>query len=93
VSLNRYAKRRDTNEGELVAVAKQFGALWIQDGPLDGWVGYRGHWTPVEIKHGKNRYTDAQHLFIAKCLSNRVPYFTWRTERDVFESLGAQQTA
>lgn len=87
------AAKRDTNEPALISIVKQFGALWVQQGPLDGWVSFRGRWTPVEIKHGSNGYTDAQVLFLAKCKERNAPVWTWRDERDVFESLGAQQTA
>lgn len=89
----RLAARRDANEDELITIAKQFGARWEQIGPLDGWVGYRGLWIPTEIKHGDNDYTRAQVRFLKMCADFRLPVWTWRTERDVFESLGAKQTA
>lgn len=89
----RLAARRDTNEDELVGVARQFGARWTQQGPLDGWVGYRGLWVPVEVKHGANDFTPAQVRFMAMCKEARLPFWAWRTSVDVFESLGAKQTA
>jgi len=85
----RRAARRDGNERELVAVAKAFGALWLPVGPLDGWVGYQGRFYPVEIKQGRNGYTPAQVKFLAQCEARGLPVFTWRTELNVFETLGA----
>ena len=85
----RRAARRDTNEAELVAIAKAFGALWLPMPPLDGWILYRGVWYPVEIKYGRNGYTKLQKGFLAECVARRAPVFTWRTPKDVFETLGA----
>lgn len=89
----RRAARRDQNEDSFVSIAKQFGALWKQEGPLDGWVGFRECWVPVEVKCGTNGYTAAQVRFLTECKERHLPVYTWRTERDVFESLGARQTA
>lgn len=93
MSLNRFAARRDTNEPDLLKIVRQFGATWVQSGPLDGWCAWRERWYPVEIKHGKNKYTEAQVIFLALCKERNVPVWTWRSELDVFESLGAKQTA
>lgn len=95
MGLNRYAAKRDANEPILVRTAQQFGALWIEAGPLDGWILFRERWTPVEIKNesGRNRFTESQVLFLAACRERNAPVWTWRTELDVFESLGAKQTA
>lgn len=95
MSQNRFAKKRDANENALVAIAEQFGALWVQSPPLDGWLFFRLIWTPVEIKNpdGKNKYTDSQVQFLATCKLRGAEVFTWRTERDVFESLGATVSA
>lgn len=89
----RRAARRDTNENQLVGVAEQMGALWIQTGPLDGWICWRGVWTPVEIKHGRNGYTEAQVLFLAHCKEHNSPVYTWRNLIDVLNSLNATLTA
>lgn len=93
MSLHRYDARRDTNEPDLLKILRQFGAIWVQQGPLDGWCCFRERWTPVEIKFGKNKYTEAQVLFLALCKERNAPVWTWRTELDVFESLGAKVTA
>lgn len=91
----RQDAKRDANEPDLLKIVSQFGAVWVKAPPLDGWCCFRERWTPVEIKNpeGRNRYTDAQILFLAACRERNSPVWTWRTERDVFESLGARQTA
>jgi hypothetical protein len=91
----RYAAKRDGNEPELVRTARQVGAFMVQVGPLDWWACFRGRWYPVEIKNpeGKNKLTDAQVLFLADCRQYAAPVWIWRTEADVFDSLGARQTA
>lgn len=101
MSLNRFAKRRDVNENELVALAERMGVLWVQTGPLDGWALWRERWYPVEIKRpdgprggrSHRHYTPTQHLFIAKCLARGAPVLTWRNADDVLTSLNARQTA
>lgn len=93
MSLNRYAAKRDANESDLLKAARLVGALWEQWGPLDGWVFWRGAWTPVEIKTAKGTYTDAQILFLARCRERGAPVWTWRTVDDVYASLGAKVTA
>lgn len=93
MSLNRYAARRDANEPALVRIAREIGAQMEQHGPLDWWCGWRGDWFPVEIKTAKGKYTDEQVLFIARCKQHNSPVHTWRSEVDVFASLGAVQTA
>jgi hypothetical protein len=93
MSLNRYAKRRDANEPELVGVARQLGAQLEQVGPLDWWLGWKGNWKPVEIKTDKGKYTEEQILFMARCKEHGNPHLTWRTVDDVLASLNARQTA
>lgn len=89
----RRAARRDSNENALVGTAEALGAYWVQTGPLDGWICWREYWYPVEIKHGKNPYTDAQVLFIACCKERNAPVFTWRTVEDVLKSLNGRIAA
>ncbi len=93
MSLNRYAARRDANEGPLIAAARQIGAQMEQKGPLDWWCGWRGSWFPVEIKTAKGKYTDEQVLFLARCKEHGMPVHTWRNLIDVLNSLNATQTA
>ena len=81
------ALRRDVNEPALVSAAREMGALWEYGPPLDGWVGWRGRWYPVEIKQGKNPYTDAQVDFLTRCGFKNLPAFTWRTVDDLLRDL------
>ena len=89
----RYAAKRDSNESELLEVVRAFGAAWVTAPPLDGWVCWRERWIPVEIKSEKGKYTESQVKFLAQCRERNAPVWTWREPRDVFESLGARQTA
>jgi hypothetical protein len=93
MSLNRFAKRRDANEPELVSVARQLGAQLEQFGPLDWWLGWKGVWKPAEIKIDKGKYTEQQILFMARCKEHGNPHLTWRTVDDVLASLNARQSA
>ena len=93
MSLNRYAARRDANEGPLVRLARQLGALMLQEPPLDWLCGWRGQWVPVEIKTAKGKYTDAQVRFLMYAKERQLPVYTWRSEDDVLRDLGAQRTA
>lgn len=95
MSLPRYAARRDANEHELVELAFAIGARFEKFGPLDFWVSWRGKWVPLEIKNpdGRNRYTEEQILFLARCNERQMPVWTWRTENDVYRDLGAVRTA
>lgn len=93
MTLNRYAARRDQNEGPLVAAARELGAQMEQEGPLDFWCGYRGVWFPVEIKAAKGKYTETQVLFMARCKAHGTPVHTWRNLIDVFTSLNARVSA
>lgn len=88
----RWAVKRDANEPVLIGLAQGLGAQWEFGPPLDGWVCFRRQWTPVEIKNpdGRNRYTDSQVLFLARCKERQAPVWTWRDEADVLASLGAK---
>ena len=48
----RRLHRQDANEPEIVKAVRKAGALWHDEGPLDGWMGARGIWWCVEIKDG-----------------------------------------
>lgn len=93
--MTRYAKRRDTNEPELVKFARELGVLLECHPPLDWWAWWRGQWTPVEIKRPdkegwKSEYTDAQVLFLARCKERGARVETWRTEADVLRFVGGR---
>lgn len=94
MSLNRYAKRRDANEPELVELARACGAFMYQtDDPGDWLCGYRGQWVVVEIKTEDGSPTPAQIEFSREARQRRLPYWTWVTREDVCRDLGARVTA
>lgn len=89
----RLAAKRDANEGRLIGLALGLGADWQPGPPLDGWCWTgQGGWVPVEIKNpeGRNRYTDSQVRFLARCAARGMQVWTWRDEADVLASLGAR---
>lgn len=95
MSLPRYGAKRDANEPGLVKVARQLGAQMECFPPLDWWAFNRGCWVPVEIKNpeGRNKYTDEQVLFLARCKERGSPVWTWRTTEDVVKSFNGRVTA
>lgn len=57
--------KRDANEKPLVKFASDLGAFWLQSGPFDGWLWWRGRWLLVEVKNPdceghKDEYTPDQ---------------------------------
>ena len=67
MSLNRYAKRRDENEPELVAAAVAVGAdVWRLDQPVDLLIFYRDRFFMAEVKvPGKrNQLKPSQRVFL-----------------------------
>src|SRR5262249_42615194 len=94
----RRACRRDSNEHALVQLCRRLGAQWVEVGPLDGWLLWRGVWLPVEIKHPKregltHEYTPYQHRFFAFCRESGGRWLVWRTDADVLRDLGARVAA
>lgn len=90
--------RRDNNHHQLVELAEQMGAFHGPDGPFDGWIFWRGAWSLLEIKNPdceghKGEYTPDQIKLMAKLRERNIRWWTWRTERDVFESLNARRSA
>lgn len=90
--------RRDNNHHDLVKLAEQLGAGWLPDGPFDGWTNWRGVWHLTEIKNPdceghKDEYTPDQIKLMAWLKERGIKWWVWRTPRDVFEHLGARQTA
>jgi hypothetical protein len=56
-------KRRDVNEGDIVAALKAFGATVFQlngSAVPDLLVGFRGRWLPLEVKTKTGRFTRLQ---------------------------------
>ena len=91
----RYAARRDNNHGTLIQLATDIGALYVPDGPFDGWVKHRGRWHLIEVKDPKkegwaSEYTDNQVVLMARGIR---PDAIWRTEDDVYRLMGVRRTA
>jgi hypothetical protein len=84
----RKVHRSDVNAKEIISAARASGAFVIPIGrPVDLLVGICGLWLPVELKHGKGRYTKDQKEFIALCELDRLPILTWRTVEDVLRAV------
>lgn len=61
MTLNRYAKRKDANQDQIVKALEQVGAeVWIVDRPCDLIVWYRRFWHLLETKMPKGRMTPRQ---------------------------------
>lgn len=99
MSLNRYAKRRDKNEPDLVRLAVSLGIQLEQSGPLDWWAFHRElAWIPIEVKDPKKRgqkgeFKPSQKAFFARCDASGAPYAIWRTDADVIRFANARITA
>jgi hypothetical protein len=95
----KHAKRRDLCEPELVKLARTLGAWMIKlDEPCDWLMWYRGNWQPVEVKDPgceghADEFTPAQRAFRAEAFRRCAKLIVWRTREDVFNVLGARQTA
>lgn len=90
-----YANPRDANEQALLTTALTLGAQWLEQGPLDGWIFWRGQWLPVEIKlpereATKHEYTPAQQRFFRWCRDRNARWLVWRTDADVIRDLSGR---
>jgi Holliday junction resolvase len=66
MSLNRYAKKRDVSEPEIVSALTQCGfTVERLDTPVDLLAGFRGRTFLVECKSGKKKLNDNQERFIS----------------------------
>lgn len=82
MSLNRYAKKRDTSERPIIEALKGIGMDVVQiDRPVDLAAGWRGQNYLIEVKTGKAKPNPEQARFIE----------TWRGQvvvlRDVDEAI------
>ncbi len=98
VSKPRYAARRDDNEKPLVVLARAIGGVWIYAPPFDGWLCWRGQWKLVEVKNPNceghaDEYTDDQIKLMANLKARGIRWEIWRTENDVYQTVGARWTA
>jgi hypothetical protein len=66
MSLNRYAKKRDISEPEIVSALTKCGfTVERLDTPCDLLCGFRGRTFLVECKSGKKKLNDNQERFIS----------------------------
>lgn len=78
MSLNRFAKRIDRNQPEIVQALRSAGArVWHINRPFDLLVGYRGRFTVLEVKSTKRVRKDQQHQTdeIATCRAGGLPVY------------------
>lgn len=80
MSIKRYDAKRDANEPEIVAAARQLGVrLWQLDEPCDWMVLIGGVMYPAEIKSETGKLTPKQAIFRREVLDAGGTYITWRS--------------
>ncbi len=83
----RRAAKRDVNEPEIVAALERVGAVVFRvsgAGLPDLLVSFRGRWTPIEVKSGKNKLTEAQAASFM-----RTPFAIVRDREQALKAIGA----
>ena len=97
MSLNRFAKRRDVNEPDIVAALRKVGAVsWPLDTPCDRLVGFRGRWVTLEIKDGRKppsarALTPAEVEFMAQCDYYHLPHYVVTSIAEALAAIGASE--
>lgn len=91
----RRAQRRDANEADLVDALRKAGMLWVPGHsiPVDGFVGWRGRWQPVEVKDprqplSKRALTEREAHFLRDCQAYQLPFILAHTAEDVLRAFG-----
>lgn len=64
MGLNRYAKRRDANEPEIIKALEKIGCSILQVDPVDLIVGYRGKNFLLEVKTVKGKLEPSQVVLL-----------------------------
>jgi hypothetical protein len=96
--LSHWRHRRDNNESPLISLAEQLGAVWLDTGPFDGWLWWRGRFHLCEVKDPAreghaDEFTPAQLKLIQKLNQRQIPWHKLRTEDDIYALMGARRTA
>lgn len=95
MSLNRYDKRRDANEAQIVADLRKIGAkVRLFDEPVDLCVGFAQRFTWLEVKNPAKPKSDQQLTkneaeFMAECHAAGLPAAVVFTTEDALQAIGA----
>lgn len=88
MSLNRYAKKRDLWEAEIVSALRGIGcSVEHLDTPVDLLVGFRGRTFLLEVKTGRKKLTESQARFMASWVGGDVVIV--RSVSDALDAVGA----
>lgn len=80
MSLNRYDKKRDANEPEIVEALRKAGAaVWRLDKPADLLVGAQGRFLTLEVKDGAKppsarKLTPDEQAYFGTCAARMLPH-------------------
>jgi len=78
MSLNRYARKIDLNQPEIVQALRAVGArVWVLSKPFDLLVGFRGRFVVLEVKSTRRTRKDQQHQTdeIHDCQAGGLPVY------------------
>lgn len=65
MTLNRFAKKRDSTEGDIVKALRKAGVhVWLLDTPCDLLTYWAGLWLPLEVKAEKGKLTAEQEKMV-----------------------------
>jgi hypothetical protein len=90
MSLARWAKKRDTVETDIVAMARGLGArVWRLDRPVDLLLMFCGRWHLAECKTGTKKL-NAEQLEFYRCVQEAGgQVFLWKSVDDVARDLNS----
>lgn len=94
MSLNRYAKRIDVNQPEIVSALRKAGArVWLISKPFDLLVGVRGRFTVLEVKATNRVRKDQQHQTdeIMECQAGGLPVYRVESPAEALKAVGLLQ--
>ncbi len=88
MSHNRYGKRADKTQSEVIKMLLHQGCLVeIIGRPVDLLCGYRGIMFTVEVKTGKAKETAGQIQWRDRCAANKLPHRVIRSGESVANML------
>ena len=90
--MSRYARRKDRNHSEIIAVLRGIGAhveeTYRHPGMLDCIVGWRGQLYWADVKHGNAELTATERELIANFARVGVTLYVWRTPDEALRTIG-----